>query len=151
MGGRTTYRTLTPKRTPLQIGLNCWSHLMWLWGSCLHKIPSLGSILYGTKWLLWRPHRQSPTLHLKCGINQKGKHNRSLKVTVLGPVFGPPLYIHTCLHVKCFPISGEGRFCVHVCGDGMSQDCQTLYLNISKSPVLHFQSSFKWPVGIILG
>jgi hypothetical protein len=25
----------------------------------------------------------------------KGKHNRSLKVAVLGPVFGPPLYIHT--------------------------------------------------------
>jgi hypothetical protein len=66
------------------LGLNCWSHLwevsrrwwikytqlMWLWGGCLHKIPSLGSILYGTKRLLWRSHRQSPTLHSKCGINQ---------------------------------------------------------------------------------
>jgi hypothetical protein len=68
---------------PFQIGLNCWSHpwdlsrrwwikythLMWLWGGWLHKIPSLGSILYGT--------------------------NRSLKVAVLGPVFGPTFYIHT--------------------------------------------------------
>jgi hypothetical protein len=45
-------------------------HLMWLWGGRLHKIPSLGSVLFGTKWLLWRPHRQSPTFHSKCGINQ---------------------------------------------------------------------------------
>jgi hypothetical protein len=27
--------------------------------------------LYGTKWLLWRPHRQGPTLHSKCGINKR--------------------------------------------------------------------------------
>jgi hypothetical protein len=28
-------------------------------------------------------------------LKDKGKHNRSLKVAVRGPVFGPPLYIHT--------------------------------------------------------
>jgi hypothetical protein len=84
VGGRTTYRTLSPKTTPLQIGFNCWSHLwevsrrlwlkythlMWLWGGCLHKILSLGAILCGTKWLLWCPHRQSPTFLLMCEINQ---------------------------------------------------------------------------------
>jgi hypothetical protein len=32
--------------------------------------PPTVSPFYGTKWLLWCPHRQSPTLHLKCEINQ---------------------------------------------------------------------------------
>jgi hypothetical protein len=102
-----------------KMGLNadpiCWevsrrwwikyTHLMWLWGGCLHKSPSLGSILYGTKWLLWRLHRQSPTLHSKCGINHgliKRNNNRSWKVAVQGLNFyGQPLiriYTHTYIH-----------------------------------------------------
>jgi hypothetical protein len=83
MCGRTTYRTLTPKRAPFQIEIDWWSHLrkiprrrrishiypMWLWGHSLFKISSPGSLLHGTKWLLWRPHIQSPTLHSRCGVN----------------------------------------------------------------------------------
>jgi hypothetical protein len=69
MGGRTTYRTLSPKRAPFQIGIDWWSHLwkvprkrwishtypMWLWGHSLFKISSPGPLLHGTKWLLLRP------------------------------------------------------------------------------------------------
>jgi hypothetical protein len=28
---------------------------VWLWGHSLFKISSPGPVLYGTKWLLWRP------------------------------------------------------------------------------------------------
>jgi hypothetical protein len=84
MGGWTTYRTLSPKRAPFQIGINWWSHLrkvhrrrwishtypVWLWGCRSCKISSPGPVFHGTKWLLWRPHIQSPTLHSGCGINK---------------------------------------------------------------------------------
>jgi hypothetical protein len=40
------------------------------------KISSAGPVFRGTKWLLWRPHTQSPTLHCRCGIN-KGLIKRS--------------------------------------------------------------------------
>jgi hypothetical protein len=43
---------------------------IWLWGHSLFKISSLGLIFYGTKWLLWRPHKQTPTFHTKCGIDK---------------------------------------------------------------------------------
>jgi hypothetical protein len=43
---------------------------MWLWGHSLLKISSPGPVLHGTKWLLWRPHRQGPALHSKCRINK---------------------------------------------------------------------------------
>jgi hypothetical protein len=33
-----------------------WGYPMWLWGHSLFKISSPGLVLYGTKWLLWRPH-----------------------------------------------------------------------------------------------
>jgi hypothetical protein len=83
MGGRTTYGSLLLKRAPFQIGIDWWSHLrkvprrrrishtypVWLWGRSLFKISSSGPFLYGAKWLLWRSHVQSPTLHLRCGIN----------------------------------------------------------------------------------
>jgi hypothetical protein len=29
---------------------------MWLWGHSLFKISSPGPVLYGTKWILWRPN-----------------------------------------------------------------------------------------------
>jgi hypothetical protein len=84
MGGRITYRTLSPKRTPFEIGIDWWSHLrkaprirrishpypMWLWGCSPHQISSPGPVFHGTKWLLWRPHIQSPTLQSRCGINK---------------------------------------------------------------------------------
>jgi hypothetical protein len=83
MGGRTTYRTLSPKRAPFQIGIDWWSHLrkgprrwishtcpMWLWGCNLFKISSPGPVFHGTKWLLRRPHIQSRTLYSRCGNNK---------------------------------------------------------------------------------
>jgi hypothetical protein len=84
LGGSTTYRTLSPKRTPFQIGIDWRSrvrkvprrrwishtHPVWLWGCSPCKISSSGPIFHGTKWLLWRPHIQSPTLHSRCGINK---------------------------------------------------------------------------------
>jgi hypothetical protein len=84
MGGRTIYRTLSPKRTPFQTGIDRWPHLwmvpgkrwishmhpMWLWGHRLFKILSPGPVFYGTKWLLWCPHKQSPTFHSKCKIDK---------------------------------------------------------------------------------
>jgi hypothetical protein len=111
MGGRTIYRTLSCKRTPFQTGTDRWPHLwmvpakrrishthpMWFWGYSLFKISSPGPVLYGTKWLLWRPHKQSPTFHSKCRIDKvlrkkKGKHNRSMKITVEGlDYYDPPL------------------------------------------------------------
>jgi hypothetical protein len=33
------------------------TYLMWLWGHSLFNISSPGPVLYGTKWLLWRPHK----------------------------------------------------------------------------------------------
>jgi hypothetical protein len=84
-GGKTIYRTLSPKRAPCETGIDRWSHLrkvlrrrwishtysMRLWGHSLCQISSHGSVLYGTKWLLWRPHKQSPTFHSKCRINKE--------------------------------------------------------------------------------
>jgi hypothetical protein len=43
---------------------------MWLWGHSLFKITSPGPVYQGTKWLLWRPHIQSPKFHSKCVINK---------------------------------------------------------------------------------
>jgi hypothetical protein len=114
MGGRTTYRILSPKRAPFQIGVDWWFHLrkvlgrsrishtypVWLWGCSSHNISSLRPVFHGTKWLLWRPHIQSPTLHSRCGINKglikKGStidHWRSwCKGYILWPT--PYTYIH---------------------------------------------------------
>jgi hypothetical protein len=75
---------LSPKRAPLQIGIDWRFHLrkvprrrrishtyaMLLWGQSLFKILTLGPVLHGTKWLLWCPHIQSLTLHLRRGINK---------------------------------------------------------------------------------
>jgi hypothetical protein len=43
---------------------------MWLWSHSFFKISSHGPVSYGSKWLLWRPHKQSPTVHSKCRINK---------------------------------------------------------------------------------
>jgi hypothetical protein len=51
------------------------THPMWLWGHSLFKISSPRPVFHGTKWLPWRPHKQSPTFHLKCRID-KGLINR---------------------------------------------------------------------------
>jgi hypothetical protein len=69
------------------------------WGCSSGKISSPGPIFHGTKWLLWRPHIQSPTLHSRCGINKgfiKRGSTISLKVTVQGLDFmAHPFLIHT--------------------------------------------------------
>jgi hypothetical protein len=67
--------------------------------------PVTNRLNYGAAKVIlkYRPVK-SPTLHSKCGINQglikNGKQNGSLKVAVLGPVFGPPLYIYTYIHKR---------------------------------------------------
>jgi hypothetical protein len=100
-------------RTPYQIGTDgrsyLWkcleedesaTHVLCNWGFSSFTISSPGSVLHGTKWLLWRPHKQSPTCHSKCGINRglnlkKGKHNRSVMVAAQGPVVTHPLHTRT--------------------------------------------------------
>jgi hypothetical protein len=71
MGGRTLYRTLSPKRALFQTGIDWWPHLrqvprrrrinhtypMWSWGHSLFKISSPGPVFHGTKWQLWRGHK----------------------------------------------------------------------------------------------
>jgi hypothetical protein len=117
MGGRTTYRTLSPKRTLFQIGIDWWSHLrkvprrrwishthpVWLWGCSPCRILSPGPVFHGTKWLLWHPHIQSPTLHLRCGIN-KGLIKREAQQIIEGwgaraGFYGPSLYIQYWMQV----------------------------------------------------
>jgi hypothetical protein len=71
---------------------------MWWWGHSLFNISSPGPVLHGTKWLLWRPHRQSLTLHSMCRIN-KGLIKREAQYIIEGRgaragSFGPPTYIH---------------------------------------------------------
>jgi hypothetical protein len=46
------------------------THPTWLCNHSLFKISSPGPVFYGTKWLLWRPHKQSPTCHSKCRIDK---------------------------------------------------------------------------------
>jgi hypothetical protein len=46
------------------------THHMWLWGYSLYKILSPGPVFYGTKWLLWRPPKQSSTFNSKCRIDK---------------------------------------------------------------------------------
>jgi hypothetical protein len=126
MGGRTTYRTLSPKRTPFQTGIDWWSHLrkvprsrrishtypVWLWGCSPCKISSPGPVFHGTKWLLCRPHIKSPALHSRCGINKglikRGStiyHERSwCKGWILWPT--PYTYIHTYIHTY-IPLSSR--------------------------------------------
>jgi hypothetical protein len=133
MSGRTTYRTLSPKRAPFQIGVDWWSHLrkvpgrrrishthpVCLWGCSPCKISLPGPIFYGTKWLLWRPHIQSPPLHSRCGIN-KGLIKRGSKIDhwrsrckgwILWPT--PYLYIHTYTNYHIYLI-------IALCGQKMS-------------------------------
>jgi hypothetical protein len=118
LGGRTTYRTLSPKSTPFQIGIDWWSHLrkvprrrwishthsMRLWGCSPCKISSPGPVFHGTKWLLWRPQTQSHTFHSRCRINKglikRGstiEHWRSrCKGWILWLI--PYTYIYTYIH-----------------------------------------------------
>jgi hypothetical protein len=119
MGGGTIYRTLSPKRTPFQTGTDRWPHLQkvnrrrwishtyptWLWSHSLLKISSPGLVLHGTKWHIWRPHKQSPTFHSRCRINRglikRGStiyHRRSrCKGRILWPT--PHTYIHSLIHL----------------------------------------------------
>jgi hypothetical protein len=134
MGGRTIYRTMSPKRTPFEPGTNRWPHLwtvprkrwishthpMWLWGYNLFKISSLGPVFYGTKWLLWGPHKLSSTFHSKCtidkGLNTKGEaqqiiEGRSARAGRAHPLmhsFIPPFVI-IGLFCRIIPFNREGE------------------------------------------
>jgi hypothetical protein len=106
------------KGTYFQTGIDGWSHLskmprrrlirhtycMWLWGYTSFKISSPGPVLHGIKWLLWRPHKWSPTVYSKCGIKGliKGKAQQIRNGRGAGSDCGPPLihtYIHTYIHL----------------------------------------------------
>jgi hypothetical protein len=102
---------LSPKRTPLHTGVDRWPYLqkvpwrrwisntypMQLWG---HSIMWASSLQNQVTTMM--PHKQSPTFHSKCrineGVNLKGKHNRSLKVTVQGAGLLWPLLIHSFIN-----------------------------------------------------
>jgi hypothetical protein len=114
MGGRITYWTLPPKRTPFQTRIDRWPNLwkvptrrrfshtypMWLWGHSLFKISAPGQVLCGTKWLLWCPHNWSPTFHSECRINKglsyRGNTIDHWRSWCRGQILWPtPLCIHT--------------------------------------------------------
>jgi hypothetical protein len=119
---RTTYRTLSPKRTPFQIGIDWWSqlrkvprwrrisprHPVWFWDCSSCKIQSPRPVLHGTKWLLWRPHIRSPTHHSRCRINKRlikrgstiDNWKSRCKDWILWPT--PYTYIHTYIHTYIF-------------------------------------------------
>jgi hypothetical protein len=123
MGGRTIYRILSLKRTPFQTGIDWWHHLwkvpkrrrishtypMWFWGHRLFKISSPGPVLHGAKWLLWRPHKQSPTLHSRCRINKvlikRGSTIDHWRSRCKGRIFvaHPCAFIHSfkCMSLHC--------------------------------------------------
>jgi hypothetical protein len=67
-------------------------------GHSLFKISSPGPVLYGTKWLLSRPHIQSPPLHSRCKINKgllkRGSTIDHWRSRRKGWSFGTPV-IHT--------------------------------------------------------
>jgi hypothetical protein len=112
------YWTLPPKRTPFQTRIDRWSNLwkvprrrrishtypMWLWGHSLFKISSPGPVLYGTKWLLWRPHNWDPTFYPKCRINigliKRGSTIDHWRSRCRGRISWPTpyTYIHTYIH-----------------------------------------------------
>jgi hypothetical protein len=48
---------MVPLRTVRRIRWISHAYPMRLWGYSLYKISSHGPVLYGTKWLLWRPHK----------------------------------------------------------------------------------------------
>jgi hypothetical protein len=69
---------------------------VWLWGYRLSKSSSPGSLLYGTNWLSWCPHKKNPVLHsygrIGKRINQKGDHNISWRLLCNGWInLGPNL------------------------------------------------------------
>jgi hypothetical protein len=76
---------------------------MWLWGHSLSKISSPGPVLYGTKWLLWCPDKQSPIFHSKCRINKGLIKRRSIlhhwSLRCKGwMIMAHPSYIHSFIH-----------------------------------------------------
>jgi hypothetical protein len=84
MGGRTVYRTLSPKRTPFQIGIDRWPHCKRSLEedeSAIHILCDCEAIAYLRFHHLGQffmeqsdyydtPHKQSPTFHSKCRINK---------------------------------------------------------------------------------
>jgi hypothetical protein len=148
MGGRTTYRTLSPKRTPFQIGVDWWSHLrktprrrrighthpVWLWGCSSCDISSPGPVFHGTKWLLWRPHIQSPTLHSRCGINKglikKGSTIDNWRSRCKGWILWPTpyTYIHGIICSTETSVDFQRNTCRYIPEDEIvhSYRCETL-------------------------
>jgi hypothetical protein len=120
MGGRTTYRTLSRKRAPFQIGIHRWPHLrkvprrrwishtypVWLWGCSWLKIPSPGPVLHGTKWLLWRPHKQSPTFHswrrIDKGLTKRGSTIDHWRPRCKGWILWPTPYTYISAYIHTY-------------------------------------------------
>jgi hypothetical protein len=73
----------------------------WLWSHSLFKISSSGPNFYEATWLLWRPHKQSPTFHSKYRIH-KGLIKRwntidKWRSQCMGPIFfaHPYAFLHS--------------------------------------------------------
>jgi hypothetical protein len=66
------------------------------------RFRHLGQFFLGTKWLLWRRHIQSPTLHSRCWINKglikRGSTIDHWRSRCKGWIFGP-LLIHTYIQL----------------------------------------------------
>jgi hypothetical protein len=88
---------------------------VWLWGCSSCNILSPGPVFHGTKWLQWRPHIQSPTLHSRCEIN-KGLIKRGSTIIIEGHgaragFYGPPL-IHTCTYIMWYLMPPHTALCI---------------------------------------
>jgi hypothetical protein len=111
---------LSPKRAPFQTRIDRWpylrkvprkrwishTHPMWLWGHSLFKILSPGPVFYGTKRLLWGPHKQSPSFHSKCmidkGLIKRGSTIDHWRSQFKRPnYYGPPL-THSFIQISHF-------------------------------------------------
>jgi hypothetical protein len=86
------------------------THTMGLWGCSSYEISSPGPVFHGTKWLLWRPQIQSPTLHSRYGINKefikRGSTIDHWRSRCKGRIFCPIL-MHIYIHAHIAEITIE--------------------------------------------
>jgi hypothetical protein len=72
---------------------------VWMWGFSSSEIVSLGSVLYGTKWLFQRTHVQDPAFHSNCriaeGMNRRGSTIDHCGSQCKGWGPAPYTYIHS--------------------------------------------------------
>jgi hypothetical protein len=85
-----------------------------MWGFSSLEIASLGSVLYGTKWLFRCPHVQDPAFHSKRriaeGMDRRGSTIDHCRSRCKGR-WAHPLYIHTyILNFVCFQVVSLGMY-----------------------------------------